>query len=281
MPGDRLPGEHMQSHVHSGRAGLRALEAGAGKRTRLRLPAGAHLVGVDTDADAIARNPDLTERVVADLADYTPPAAGFDLVTCWYVLEHADDPAGLLDRLAGWTAPGGLLVLAVPHLHSPKAIVTKLTPHRFHVWCRRRLFGFPNAGRPGFGPYPTTLRRAIAPRPLARRLAGHGLVPVFEGYFEDAKQAGLRRRVRLTGRGWRLVCALTRTLSLGLLDARRTEYVAVFQRAAPQRAAPQQAADQRAASGRAQPRRPSLASTAVCRDAPAGTGTGLPSTPSL
>jgi len=216
----------------AGQRGLRALEAGAGKRTRLRLPEDAYVVGVDTDAAAIARNSRLTERVIADLAEYAPPPSGFDLVTCWYVLEHAEDPAGLLDRLASWTAPGGLLVLAVPHLHSPKAVVTKLTPHWFHVWFRRRVLGFPNAGRPGFGPYPTTLRRAIAPAPLARRLAAHGLAPIFEGYFEDTKQTSLRQRVRLTGRRWRLACALTRALSLGTLDARRTEYAAVFRRAA-------------------------------------------------
>jgi SAM-dependent methyltransferase len=217
-------------HLIAGRRGLRALEAGAGKRTRLRLPDDAYVVGVDTDAAAIARNTRLTERVIADLAEYAPPPASFDLVTCWYVLEHARDPAALLDRLASWTAPGGLLVLAVPHLRSPKALVTKLTPHWFHVWFRRRVLGFPNAGRPGFGPYPTTLRPAIAPDPLAYRLAAHGLAPVFQGYFEDAKQASLRRRVRLTGWRWRLACTLTRALSLGRLDAERTEYAAVFRR---------------------------------------------------
>ncbi|MPZ28579.1 MAG: methyltransferase domain-containing protein [Micromonosporaceae bacterium] len=213
----------------AGRRGVRALEAGAGKRTRFRLPPDAYVVGVDTDPEAIARNLRLDQRVVADLADYHPTGSGFDLVTCWYVLEHVPDPGGLLDRLAGWTAPGGLLVLAVPHLHSPKALVTKLTPHRFHVWFRRRVLGYRNAGRPGFGPYPTTLRRAIAPRPLTRRLAGHGLVPVSQVYFEDAKQARLRHRLRLTGWRWRAACTLTRVLSLGVLDAGRSEYAAVFQ----------------------------------------------------
>jgi SAM-dependent methyltransferase len=213
------------------RRGLRALEAGAGKRTRLRLPEDAYVVGVDTDHAAITHNDRLDERVVADLHDYAPPPASFDLVTCWYVLEHARDPAGLLDRLGSWTAPGGLLVLAVPHLRTPKALATKLTPHRFHVWFRRRVLGYPNAGRPGFGPYPTTLRGAIAPRRLTRRLAGHGLSPVCQLYFEDAKQAALRHRVRLTGWRWRLACALTRAVSLGALDAQRTEYAVVLERA--------------------------------------------------
>lgn len=215
----------------AGRRGVRALEAGAGKRTRLRLPDDAYVVGVDTDAAAIVRNHRLDERVVADLRAYRPAPAGFDLVTCWYVLEHAHDPADLLDRLAGWTAPGGLLVLAVPHLHSPKALVTKLTPHRFHVWFRRRVLGFPNAGRPGFGPYPTTLRRAIAPAALTRRLAGHGLVPVCQVFFEDAKQARLRHRVRLTGWRWRVARALVSGLTLGRLDAARTEYAVVLRAA--------------------------------------------------
>lgn len=223
--------QHTVDALLAGRPGIRALEAGAGKRTRLRLPPDAYVVGVDTDMDAIARNRRLDERVVADLRDYHPPGRRFDLVTCWYVLEHVPDPAELLDRLAGWTAPGGLLVLAVPHLHSPKALLTKLTPHRFHVWFRRRVLGYRNAGRPGYGPYPTTLRRPIAPRPLTRRLAGHGLVPVRQVYFEDAKQARLRHRVRLTGRRWRAACVLTRLASLGALAADRSEYAAVFQQA--------------------------------------------------
>ena len=225
--------EALQRAVESllaGRRGLRALEAGAGKRTRLRLPDDAYVVGVDTDAAAIARNARLNERIVADLATYAPPPASFDLVTCWYVLEHARDPAALLDRLAGWTAPGGLVVLAVPNLRSPKALATKLTPHRLHVWFRRRVFGFPHAGTPGFGPYPTTLRGAIAPHALVRRFTGYGFRPAFQLYFEDAKQASLRRRVRLTGGRWRLVRTLTRVLSLGTLDAERTEYAAVFRR---------------------------------------------------
>jgi SAM-dependent methyltransferase len=213
----------------AGRAQVRALEAGAGKRTRLRLPPDAYVVGVDTDAAAIARNPRLDERVVTDLAEYRPPPASFDLITCWYVLEHVADPAGLLDRLAAWTAPGGLLVLAVPQLRSPKALVTKLTPHRFHVWFRRRVLGYPHAGQPGHGPYPTTLRRAITPAALTRRLAGHGLHPVWQTYFEDGKQAGLRHRLGLTGRRWTVARALTRALSLGTLEPAGTEYAAVFQ----------------------------------------------------
>jgi len=214
----------------AGRPKLCALEAGAGKRTRLELPDDAYVVGVDADPVAIKINPRLDERVVADLGEYAPLPASFDLITCWYVLEHVDDPGDIMDRLAGWTAPGGVVVLVVPNLRSPKSVLTKLTPHRFHVWFRRRVLGFPNAGRPGYGPYPTTLRREISPVALRRRFAESGLYPVFQVYFEDPKQVALRRRLRVTGWRWRIVRMLVRAVSLGRLDAARSEYAVVLRR---------------------------------------------------
>ncbi|GAA1751865.1 class I SAM-dependent methyltransferase [Luedemannella helvata] len=212
------------------RAHPRVLEAGAGKRTRFDVPSDAYVIGVDTDDLAMSRNPRLDERVVADLAAYAAPAASFDLITCWYVLEHVPDPAALVDRFATWIAPGGLVVIAVPNLHSLKALVTKATPHAFHVWFRRHVLGHPQAGRPGHGPYPTTLRRAIAPAALVGRSGARGLVPVFEGYFEDAKQVAFRERIRLTGNRWRAAERLVRRASLGRLDAARSEYVVVLRR---------------------------------------------------
>ena len=220
-------------------APLRALEAGAGKRIRLDVPDGAYIVGVDTDDTAMRLNPRLHERIVGDLHEYAAPPDSFDLITCWYVLEHVDRPEVLLDRFARMIAPGGLVVLAVPHLYSPKSLFTKLTPHAFHVWFRRRVLGFPNAGKPGYGPYPTTLRRAIAPAAITALVARHDLAPVFEGYFEDDKQTRFRRRLRITGWRWSLARALVRALSLGLLDAARSEYVVVLRRdpAKPRRTA--------------------------------------------
>jgi SAM-dependent methyltransferase len=220
--------------LHPGRrpraGSLQVLEAGAGKRTRLQVPDDAHVVGVDTDDTAMALNPRLDERIVGDLHNHAAAPRTFDLITCWYVLEHVDRPDVLLDRFATWTSPGGLVVLAVPNLRSPKALVTKLTPHRFHVWFRRRVLGFPNAGKPGYGPYPTTLRSSIAPRAIAKRCAAHGLSPVFEASFEDPKQVSVRTKLRLSGWRWSAVRALTQVLSAGVLDAMRSEYVVVLQR---------------------------------------------------
>jgi 2-polyprenyl-3-methyl-5-hydroxy-6-metoxy-1,4-benzoquinol methylase len=41
----------------------------------------------------------------------------------WHVLEHLDDPAAALARVASWLAPGGVLLLGVPNLASAQARV--------------------------------------------------------------------------------------------------------------------------------------------------------------
>ena len=185
---------------------LWALEAGAGRRLRLALPEDAYVVGLDRDPAALARNERLDERIVADLAEFSPRATGFDVITCWYGLEDLPDPATVVERFAAWAAIDGVVVIAVPHLRSPRALVAKLTPPR------------------------TAMRRAISPAALRRRLAAHGFRPTFEVFFEDPRQTATRRRLGLIRNRWQLAQAAVRVLSLGLLDAARTEYAVVFRR---------------------------------------------------
>ena len=87
------------------------------------LPEDAYIVGVDRDSEALERNIRLDERVVSDLENYRPWAAGFDLITSWYVLDSVTAPAQILDRMAGWTAHWGLIVLGVANLRSPLGLV--------------------------------------------------------------------------------------------------------------------------------------------------------------
>ena len=188
-----------------GREGIWALEAGAGTRTLFDLPEDAFIVGVDRDPRALDSNARLDQRVRAELEDYRPLAAGFDLITSWYVLDDLNEPAPVLDRLAEWTGEDGLVVLAVPNLRSPRGIVARMT------------------GK-------AKLRRALTPGALCRRFAEHGFAPVFQVYFEDADQTALRRRFRLTHGWWKAAQALVRMVTFGLLDAARTDYIVVFRR---------------------------------------------------
>lgn len=51
------------------------------------------------------------------------PAGSLNAVTLWHVLEHLDDPAGALERLRTWLAPGGALLVGVPNLASVQASI--------------------------------------------------------------------------------------------------------------------------------------------------------------
>jgi 2-polyprenyl-3-methyl-5-hydroxy-6-metoxy-1,4-benzoquinol methylase len=76
-----------------------------------------------------SRFPDAT--VVNELfEEYTPPHP-FDTVVLGHVLEHVIDPVGLLERIRGWVAPGGVALAVVPNadsLHRQAAVLMGLLP---------------------------------------------------------------------------------------------------------------------------------------------------------
>ncbi|HEY1489342.1 MAG TPA: class I SAM-dependent methyltransferase [Micromonosporaceae bacterium] len=223
----------MQARVDEllgGREGLRVLEAGCGPRLNLKFPPGTYVIGVDEDEVALARNEELSEAIVADLGGYQVEPASLDAVVCWYVLEHVDRPAEIITGFARAVKPGGIIALAVPNLHSPKSVITKFTPHMFHVWFRRHILGRKLAGTPGHGPYPTTLRRAIAPGSMTRLAERLGLDVVHVGWYEDGKQIQAREKAHVTGAAWSAVRGAVKVGSLGVLDAARSEFLVILRR---------------------------------------------------
>ena len=74
------------------------------------------------------------------LASHKFPAAAFDAVSIWHVLEHLHDPVATLQELARVLKPGGILSLAVPNVESWQAKVFK--GQWFHLDLPRHLFHF-------------------------------------------------------------------------------------------------------------------------------------------
>jgi 2-polyprenyl-3-methyl-5-hydroxy-6-metoxy-1,4-benzoquinol methylase len=57
----------------------------------------------------------------AGIEDAVMLPGSLDAVTLWHVLEHVDDPAAALRRIASWLRPGGTLLVGVPNLASVQA----------------------------------------------------------------------------------------------------------------------------------------------------------------
>lgn len=96
-------------------AAVLELGCGSGSTTTARLAERFRLTGVDISARQIAlirrRIPDAT-FIQADMASLAFPTASFDAVVAFYSIIHLprEEHAGLLQRIASWLRPGGLLV---------------------------------------------------------------------------------------------------------------------------------------------------------------------------
>lgn len=216
--------------LRGGREGLRVLEAGCGSSSHFDPGPGAHLLGVDISEKQLERNAALGEKLVGDIQALDLDGRQFDIVVCWDVLEHLPRPADALRDLAAATAPGGVLILAMPNPLSLKGLVTKLTPYRAHVFVYRVVFGNPSAGTDDRGPFHTFMRFAIASRSIVRAARQHGLTVLYQARYESPMQKEVRRKYPPVDLVWRTGALLLRTLSAGRVEPGVTDVVLVLHR---------------------------------------------------
>lgn len=214
---------------HFERNGLSdVLDAGCGYTLPLDFPRSARLVGLDASPEALAKNQNIDFGIVGDIETYPLHAEEFDAVLCWTVLEHLANPRAALANMARALRPGGLLIIGIPNIWSMKGLLTKLTPHRFHVWVYRHFLGWAEAGRPGFGPYPTYLRRDIAPNRLAHLAQAEDLERIYAATYEI--DLGLPRPFAVL---WSAATTVGRIVTLGAWNSAAGDHVAVFRKSHP------------------------------------------------
>jgi SAM-dependent methyltransferase len=206
----------------------RIVDAGCGSAMHIPIPDSSVVVGVDISKTQLDRNAGLSERICADLQTVDLRGMDADLVVVWDVMEHIRRPSDALDRLAAALRPGGLLLVAGPNPMSLKGLTTKLTPHWFHVWFYRTVYGIQTAGQADTRPFRTYMRLAMSPGGIERWARETALEVVYVVRYEGETQARLVTRYRVFGLLYRSVGAVARVLSLGRVTYRGTEFAALL-----------------------------------------------------
>jgi SAM-dependent methyltransferase len=209
---------------------LQILEAGCGNKWSLQLDVPYRLTAVDLDSNALSirttKFKDIDKAIVGDLRNREiVPEGKFDVIYNAFVLEHVDGAEQVLDNFFGWLKPGGLLILRIPDRDSVYGFLTRITPFWSHVALKRYVYRFPNAGKPGFDPYPTYYDWVVSRRGMRTYCEQHGHI------IKDEAGAGyyLPPRFPLRTVGYTVVRTLS-ALSLGRLEWRHNNLTFVIQK---------------------------------------------------
>lgn len=110
------------------------------------------LIGLDVLPEAIARNREVDERIIADAnLELGIPSASVDLITSRTVLEHLQDNGSFFDRSVKALKPGGYFVHVFPAKYALYAMINRLLPASF---SKRILHFFhPESTEAGFPAY--------------------------------------------------------------------------------------------------------------------------------
>lgn len=208
---------------------VKILEAGCGSGSNISLPEHRHVTGIDISAEELNKNPLIDEKIVGDLQSYELPVAEFDLVVCWDVLEHLDDPRSAVQTLLKAVKPGGCVLLALPNVWSVKGLIAKLTPMWFHWIVYRMIYG-KRYRDDGVAIFPTYLRWYISPLSLVRTAMENRFEILMFEVYESGVQRRFNEKFFIRGPVLWLVETLVRVLSLNQVTWRGSDCLLLFKK---------------------------------------------------
>jgi SAM-dependent methyltransferase len=186
--------EYIQKYQDAMKQPPLILEAGGGSVTRVPTRNDAKITLVDISDIQLSANTHASEKILADLHEVHLPTRHFDIAICWDVLEHLRDPRKVVRKLLDCVKAGGIVVIGAPDQDSLPGMITKYTPHWFHVAVFRYVFRFAKAGKPGHPPFPTVMSKDMRPSALTSLAAANGATVVLLARYESSRREWLRAK---------------------------------------------------------------------------------------
>jgi SAM-dependent methyltransferase len=205
---------------------LAIYEAGGGSTSFLPLSVlnRAHVTVVDIDEDQVRNNDYADKTILGDIQSYRFQPETFDLVICYNVIEHLPDVEAALLGFCQSLKQGGLILIGAPNPKSLSGMVTKYSPHWFHVWFYRHVRGDKNAGLPGQAPFPTFFHPLVSLPKLEAFAKAHGLQVIYKREYESPRFPEMRARKPALASLLDAFAAVANLFLPGKADVRRGDY---------------------------------------------------------
>ncbi|TYO68352.1 class I SAM-dependent methyltransferase [Bradyrhizobium hipponense] len=214
------------------RGRLATYEAGGGSCSFLPVDvlSRSHVTVVDIDEDQVRNNTYADDAILGDVQTHRFGAEAFDVVICYNVIEHLPDVEAALLNFRDALKPGGMILIGAPNPHSLSGVVTKYSPHWFHVWFYRNIRGIRNAGLPGEPPFPTFFHPLVTLSKLETFAAAHGLDMIYRREVESPRYPEMRQRKPLFAALVDAGAALMNALLPRGTDVRRGDYHVILRK---------------------------------------------------
>lgn len=229
---DSLLGVHdvLRRALPQGR--LAIYEAGGGSSSFLPIDVlnRSQVTVVDIDQDQVRNNTYADEAILGDVQTYRFAPETFDIVICYNVLEHLPDVEAALLNFRDALKRGGMILIGAPNPRSLSGVVTKYSPHWFHVWFYRNVRGIKTAGLPGEAPFPTFFHPLVTLSKLEAFAAAQGLETIYRREVESPRYPEMRQRKPLFAALIDAGAAVMNAVLPGGTDVRRGDYHVILRK---------------------------------------------------
>jgi SAM-dependent methyltransferase len=211
---------------------LAIYEAGGGSTSflPLELLGRSHVTVVDIDEDQIRNNDYAQQTILGDIQTHRFAPNSFDLVICYNVIEHLPDVEAALVGFCQSLKQGGLILIGAPNPKSLSGVVTKYSPHWFHVWFYRYVRGEKQAGQPGHPPFPTFFHPLVTLSNLEAFASSHGLQVIYRKEYESPRFPEMRLRKPVFAALLDTAAAAINLLLPGKADVRHGDYHVILRK---------------------------------------------------